>query len=840
MALARMTSVRKKALGVSLDFVHAFREKEAAEAEGRLREWSAESAFTDPETKKIAATPKHTDKTGWSVAVWLPSGRSTFISLTVERPDLKDVLCPHLPDYSGEPSSPSELDASQRKAIIESWLPTYAVSTRAVWDEAVDPHMFKGATSYDLKDPAKGKCFAEVMQSDGRGEFIGDPSIFVSHALDNSFASLDDALQRFAKRRELDPAQTFVLLDGFSVAQEEDEDAQSAHFASSFMKSIETCGSFVLVFEPWERPLPLWRAWCVWEMYCAYKTMDKGTKWEIIMGPQHEALFGKMLVNEGASQILDTIRDMDVANAVAYRPEEAEMIHGEIKKLASDEVSSGHTAVNTALKGILRYTVSECSTRLLQEATAAAAAAPEPEDAAGRLKQQFASTREKEVTADLLYERGEGTWAEAEKLYREVLEAREQLPSLKSAAEGGEEDEAAKQLAALTEQMAVSIRAKLGRLLYERGEYGEAEQLFREVMASRRGFEDAAKLGANPWMDNRGAVLRAEANLAIILKTKGALEEAEEILRTVLAYQLEALSESLADGDVASDTHRQQVAEGFEARDVVDTKSNLVSLLRDRGRGNYPLEEVESLQEAVVRWRLSVFGPSNPNTMDAEAALAVIRHEAGKEGQLEKLREVHVRQQEMLGSSNMDTIATQNSLANLYAEDGDHHSAKEQLEDLLPRLVKATGDKHPHTLSTRSSLAHCLASTGDYDGAVELLTDVAAAQEEVLPGGADHPDVARTGQTLEQLKGMQERAKDAMVVFRAIDTDSSGSISTDELSGALSDFGLADAAIEQLTMKLVMMLDTNKDGVIDQHEWVRGYPAWKQLEEQINAAHAQQ
>ena len=59
---------------------------------------------------------------------------------------------------------------------------------------------------------------------------------------------------------ELDPAQTFVLLDGFSVAQEEDEDAQSAHFASSFMKSIETCGSFVLVFEPWERPLPLWRA----------------------------------------------------------------------------------------------------------------------------------------------------------------------------------------------------------------------------------------------------------------------------------------------------------------------------------------------------------------------------------------------------------------------------------------------------------------------------------------------------------------------------------------------------------------------------------------------------
>ena len=133
-----------------------------------------------------------------------------------------------------------------------------------------------------------------------------------------------------------------------------------------------------------------------------------------------------------------------------------------------------------------------------------------------------------------------------------------------------------------------------------------------------------------------------------------------------------------------------------------------------------------------------------------------------------------------------------------------------------------------------------MARTGDYDGAVELLTDVAAAQEEVLPGGADHPDVARTGQTLEQFKEMQAQAKDAMVVFQAIDTDSSGSISTDELSGALSDFGLPDAAIEQLTMQLVMMLDTNKDGVIDKQEWVRGYPQWKQLEEQINAAQAQQ
>ena len=48
---------------------------------------------------------------------------------------------------------------------------------------------------------------------------------------------------------------------------------------------------FVSVFEPWAAPTPLWRCWCLWEMYCA---VDSGSRWEVALSPPHEALFSEV------------------------------------------------------------------------------------------------------------------------------------------------------------------------------------------------------------------------------------------------------------------------------------------------------------------------------------------------------------------------------------------------------------------------------------------------------------------------------------------------------------------------------------------------------------------
>jgi len=355
--LRKTTSVAaKNANGVSLEFVHAFRQKEAADAVARLAGWSVEQFFTDPSTGELSATPRLLPSCGWNVAVWLPSGRSTNITLTVERPEIRYAMTSHLPEYNG-----GDLSAAQREQIVTSWQPTYAASTRAVWDEAVDPLMFTGVTSYDLRDPSV-TSYAEKLRRDGPAEAVGDASIFVSHALDNSFASLDDALMGYAERAGLDPAKTFVLLDGFSVTQEAEESEQQDHFASTFMTSIKACDRFVLVSEPWNKPKPLSRSWCVWEMWCAVRC---DAEWEIVMGPDHEKEFGRTLREAGADQVLQAIRDMDVAKAIAYRQDDERMVHDAICNEAAGDGDaaaaaaaegggeSGHQRVNSALKMIL-------------------------------------------------------------------------------------------------------------------------------------------------------------------------------------------------------------------------------------------------------------------------------------------------------------------------------------------------------------------------------------------------------------------------------------------------------------------------------------------------------
>ena len=74
-----------------------------------------------------------------------------------------------------------------------------------------------------------------------------------------------------------------------------------------------------------------------------------------------------------------------------------------------------------------RKTLSECATRLIAELDKEVARLPEPTTLAQKIKRQLFCTRGEEVTADLLFERGEQMLDEAQKLYRSVLQKREEL-----------------------------------------------------------------------------------------------------------------------------------------------------------------------------------------------------------------------------------------------------------------------------------------------------------------------------------------------------------------------------------------------------------------------------
>lgn len=68
----------------------------------------------------------------------------------------------------------------------------------------------------------------------------------------------------------------------------------------------------------------------------------------------------------------------------------------------------------------------------------------------------------------------------------------------------------------------------------------------------------------------------------------------------------------------------------------------------------------------------------------------------------------------------------------------------------------------------------------------------------------------------------------AKQVFRQIDTSGDGTLSLSEVTCALSDLGIRDSDIE----KIILKLDTNSDGVIDEKEFVNGYRFWAKAVEE--------
>ena len=435
-----------------------------------------------------------------------------------------------------------------------------------------------------------------------------------------------------------------------------------------------------------------------------------------------------------------------------------------------------------------RKTLSECATRLIAELDKEVSRLPEPTTLAQKIKRQLFCTRGEEVTADLLFERGEQMLDEAQKLYRSVLQKREELAAevvadlgMATAQENGGFTEEQLMASIFTQQMVVSVHGKLGRLCYDKGDYGGAEEHFCNVLSARpqlKAFESAftnAKIQTTLHQDGdeneaeyitllmasaKASMLRAENGLALIASAKGDLKEAERLLRSVITQQEATLREQHPGQD--QETYGRDLAGTMHqpdacavARDLIDSKSNLVSLLRttfaqsgsvaaraadgtataaasDGGStaddSVVPaklamLEEAEELQLSVVNWRLHNLGPSHPASLDAQVQLAVLQEESGKRAAGEALlKEVLNKQTELLGESHMDTLATHNSLATLYAQRNDYTSAKASYESLLPQLEHVLGKRHPNTLSTCRSLGTVLASMGEHARAVEILS----------------------------------------------------------------------------------------------------------------------
>ena len=110
-----------------------------------------------------------------------------------------------------------------------------------------------------------------------------------------------------------------------------------------FSKAIEDIGHTLLVLCPWD-PVPLTRAWCLWEILCS---VESGAEFRVVLPPVQAKAFTEVLVEDFKS-IAGALSRVDVAKSEAFEPRDQEMI------LSAVEDGVGFLELNQVVIGQLR------------------------------------------------------------------------------------------------------------------------------------------------------------------------------------------------------------------------------------------------------------------------------------------------------------------------------------------------------------------------------------------------------------------------------------------------------------------------------------------------------
>jgi tetratricopeptide (TPR) repeat protein len=285
---------------------------------------------------------------------------------------------------------------------------------------------------------------------------------------------------------------------------------------------------------------------------------------------------------------------------------------------------------------------------------------------------------------------GRGQYSDAERLFRVVLKERDRVLGAEHAD-------------------SLEARSQLETALYYQGKYAEDEEVIRVLLT----LKEKALGPEHP------ETLKAHNNLGALLFAEGKYAEAENEFRAVLKLKEKVL--------------------GSGHRDTLGTRNNLAATLAAEGK----YAESEAQFRALIKLDETAFGPEHPNTLDTRGNLAVLLDKEGKYAEAEtEEREVLKLFDKVLGPEHPDTLDTRANLAGTLLHQGRYTEAETEARPVARLEDKVLGAEHPNTLSVRNSLAEAIAAQGKYSEAETEYRSVLTFREKVL--GVEHPDTLET------------------------------------------------------------------------------------------------
>ncbi len=277
------------------------------------------------------------------------------------------------------------------------------------------------------------------------------------------------------------------------------------------------------------------------------------------------------------------------------------------------------------------------------------------------------------------------------------------------------------------------VQFAIAFVLYDQGQYGDAERTFRLVLEERERV-----LGTE-----HPDTLEARNCLEVALYYGGKYAEAEAEARTLLAIRGKGL--------------------GPDHPDTLKARNNLADDLFSEGR----YAEAETEFRDVVKLKEKVFGPENATTLRSRNNLASVLGVQGKYAEAEtEFRALVMVTEKVFGPENRNTLSTRSNLAAALNKDGKYAEAEAEGRDALKLEEKVLGPEHPDTLDTRSNLAEVLLHEGKYSEAEAEDRQVFKLEEKVL--GPEHPNTLDTRNRLAEVLAAQTRFAEAEAEYRAV------------------------------------------------------------------------
>eukprot|EP00911_Craspedida_sp_UC1_P002947 UC1_evm1s2150 len=153
---------------------------------------------------------------------------------------------------------------------------------------------------------------------------LGRPTVFVSHAWRYTFETPLSVMLDYAK----DHPDTYFWFDLFVNNQNIAADLPQEWWTTTFRTQIESIGKVVLVLSPWNDPVPLKRAWCLYEILCSLQ--GSGVEFLVKLPPEEVGAFHQGLL-ESFESAMDALVTTQAEKAEAFSATDKDMIFAAVR-----------------------------------------------------------------------------------------------------------------------------------------------------------------------------------------------------------------------------------------------------------------------------------------------------------------------------------------------------------------------------------------------------------------------------------------------------------------------------------------------------------------------------